>query len=52
MTDSVLFHGPPASGKSHYAAKVARDYYLPHIKIGTLAAVLFEVVANANVQVM
>jgi len=30
----VMMHGPPASGKTHHAELLAKEFYLPHIKIG------------------
>ena len=35
-----MVSGPPASGKSHYAAKLAHYYNIPHIKITDAVKVL------------
>jgi adenylate kinase len=32
----IWMHGPPGSGKSFWAAKMAEQYYLPHIKLGDI----------------
>lgn len=29
----IMVSGPPASGKSHYAAKLAHYYNIPHIRV-------------------
>lgn len=36
----IMVSGPPASGKSHYAAKLAHYYNIPHIKITDAVKVL------------
>lgn len=32
----IFVHGPPASGKTYYSEKLAKQYYLSHIKIGDI----------------
>jgi adenylate kinase len=32
----ILMHGPPGSGKSHYAARLSRRYSLPVVSVGVL----------------
>jgi adenylate kinase len=34
----VFVTGPPASGKTHFASKLAESYGVPHVKIGDLIA--------------
>jgi len=40
----IFMTGPPASGKTHFAQKLAESYGVPHIKIGDLisAAMKFQ----------
>ena len=34
----VWLTGGPGSGKSYYAARLAREYYIPHVKLGEVIA--------------